>query len=285
MTTRRFRRPFSRTAGISTGPIGGRSMRRGTTTAMARFSKAPVGGGSTVTLASHQLAPAALASDWNNLYRTNVGQLSPGGLAAPATGSVMKVPVGGGATTMLASGQNLPLGIAVSGGVVYWAEFTLSAPGNIQSVPVGGGSPITLVANVTDPVRDRRGVRGGLLDGQRAHRHRRWSALSARRRRRRSLDSFPRGGVSEYSDVRAGSYAPRISTPDAPHRLESSRGRALRAPHRSPGRPSSLTSSAPRPLVPTAHERAQRSCQRESHRDASPAGLSVAHGRRRAHGV
>jgi hypothetical protein len=114
--------------------------------------KAPVDGGTTpVTLASSQSAPAALAIDGQNVYWSNIGQLSAGGLPAPGTGSVVQVAIAGGSPTTLASGQAVPLGIAVSGATVYWAEFTLSAPGNIMSAPVGGGTPTTLVANVTDP--------------------------------------------------------------------------------------------------------------------------------------
>ncbi|HEY1696753.1 MAG TPA: hypothetical protein VGG39_31540 [Polyangiaceae bacterium] len=115
--------------------------------------KAPIGGGSTPqTLASNQSAPAAIAIDGQNVYWTNIGKLSAGGLPAPNTGSVMQVANSGSGTPItLAGNQDVPLGITVSGTTVYWAEFTLSAPGNIISAPVGGGSTTTLVANVTDP--------------------------------------------------------------------------------------------------------------------------------------
>jgi hypothetical protein len=114
--------------------------------------KAPVGGGTApVTLASMQSAPGALALDGTNVYWTNIGQLTSGGLPMPGTGSVMQAPLAGGTPVTLATMQYVPLGIAVSGQTVYWAEFTLSAPGNIMSVPVGGGTAMTLVANVKDP--------------------------------------------------------------------------------------------------------------------------------------
>jgi hypothetical protein len=114
--------------------------------------KAPVGGGaSPTTLASNQKAPAALALDGTNVYWTNIGQLTAGGLAAPGTGSVVQVSKGGGSPVTIASSLNIPLGIAVYGSTVYWAEFTLSAPGKINGAPVGGGSVTALVANAKDP--------------------------------------------------------------------------------------------------------------------------------------
>jgi hypothetical protein len=109
------------------------------------------GGGTPLTLASKQSAPAAMVTDGTNLYWTNVGQLTPDGLAALGTGSVMQVALSGGTPKTLASGQSIPLGLAVSGATVYWAEFTLAAPGSINSVPVGGGSLQTIIGNATDP--------------------------------------------------------------------------------------------------------------------------------------
>jgi hypothetical protein len=114
--------------------------------------KAVASGGSTpVTLASKLSAPAAIALDGQNVYWTNIGKLTPAGLPAPGTGSVMQVAISGGPPTTLASKQNIPLGIAVSGDTVYWTEYTLSAPGSIDSAPVGGGVVTTLVGNVKDP--------------------------------------------------------------------------------------------------------------------------------------
>lgn len=76
----------------------------------------------------------AIAVDSTNVYWTNAGG-----------GTVMKVPIAGGPSTTLASGQAQPWGIAVDGINVYWANFgnggTTSAA---VEVPVQGGSPTTL---------------------------------------------------------------------------------------------------------------------------------------------
>jgi hypothetical protein len=117
----------------------------------AILTAASAGGSTPVTLASKQSAPAAMVTDGTNLYWTNVGQLTPDGLAALGTGSVMQVSLTGGTPKSLVSGQSIPLGLAVSGSTVYWAEFSLAIPGSINSVPVGGGALTTIVGNATDP--------------------------------------------------------------------------------------------------------------------------------------
>jgi hypothetical protein len=116
--------------------------------------EAPVGGGGPVkTLASSLSAPAALVVDTNNVYWTNIGVLSPQGLAQPDSGSVMQVPIAGGTSPItLATNENIPIGVALSGSVVYWAEYGFSVAGNVKSAPVGGaGSVTTLVTNAADP--------------------------------------------------------------------------------------------------------------------------------------
>jgi hypothetical protein len=56
----------------------------------------------------------------------------------------MKVPIAGGAPTVLASGQSSPTGIAVDGTDVYW---TTAAVGNgVMKVAKGGGVPMVVAA-------------------------------------------------------------------------------------------------------------------------------------------
>jgi hypothetical protein len=61
------------------------------------------------TLASGQMYPSAIAVDATHVYWTNEGIL----LSRIADGIVMKVPIGGGATTVLAIVQNGPVAIQI----------------------------------------------------------------------------------------------------------------------------------------------------------------------------
>ncbi|MGB7809826.1 MAG: hypothetical protein WBP56_01705 [Polyangia bacterium] len=64
------------------------------------------------TLASGQNNPHGVAIDAANIYWT-----------ANYTGTVVKVPIGGGTPTTLASGQNNPARIAVDATSVYWTNY------------------------------------------------------------------------------------------------------------------------------------------------------------------
>jgi hypothetical protein len=85
-------------------------------------------------LASEQ-SPGFIAVDRANVYWTNA--LCDGG------GSVMKVPIDGGAPVVLASGQDCPLGIAVDDTSVYWTNNI--AGGSVMKAPIAGGPPTVLV--------------------------------------------------------------------------------------------------------------------------------------------
>jgi hypothetical protein len=71
-------------------------------------------------------------------------------------GTVMKVPVGGGARTTLASGH--PIYIAVDATSVYWTDSdtssgTSGSNGTVMKVPVGGGPPTVLASGQDGPDR------------------------------------------------------------------------------------------------------------------------------------
>jgi len=81
-----------------------------------------------VTLSSSESA-VALAVDASALYWVN------------SSGSVVSIPLSGGSTTTLATGQNSPLAIALDGSNVYWT----TTDGNIVAVGKSGGTPKTIL--------------------------------------------------------------------------------------------------------------------------------------------
>jgi DNA-binding beta-propeller fold protein YncE len=64
-----------------------------------------------------------------------------------AAGAVVKVPLAGGMTTTLASGQINPYGLAIDSMAAYWT----TAVGGILSVPLAGGMPTTLASGQDSP--------------------------------------------------------------------------------------------------------------------------------------
>jgi hypothetical protein len=78
--------------------------------------KAPLAGGTPEALATGELAfPAGITVDCASVYWVADGK----GFG----GTVMRVPIGGGTATTLASGQETPMGIAVNGTSVVWGDF------------------------------------------------------------------------------------------------------------------------------------------------------------------
>jgi hypothetical protein len=109
--------------------------------------KVPLNGGAvtqlSTTLYSAQLQGIGIAVDGTNVYwNDDVG----------SGGSLLSVPVGGGATTTLVSGTAFE-DVKVDATNVYWAGNMGGAvnAGTIMKMPKSGGSPVTLVSGLRSP--------------------------------------------------------------------------------------------------------------------------------------
>jgi hypothetical protein len=102
----------------------------------------PQGGGPPLRLALQGLGqnPHSIAVDATSIYTTNGGS------------RVMKMPLGGGASTMLAASQQ-PTAIAVDATNVYWTEAGSPSGGlgNVMKLPLGGGTPTALATGQDSP--------------------------------------------------------------------------------------------------------------------------------------
>ena len=111
-----------------------------------------INGGSAIQLASNQPGPSTMGFDSQNLYWVNLGQLGTDNFPALNSGSVMKVAIGSGTPSTIASAQAVPFSLIVANGTVYWSDYGLSAPGLIMSVATDGGTGVVpLVSGLNDP--------------------------------------------------------------------------------------------------------------------------------------
>ncbi len=103
--------------------------------------KVPLSGGCpTVIATAHLITGCNIAVDATSVYWTE-------GSGDPA-GNVMRAPKGGGAATVLASGQEYPSEIAVLGTTLYWLNS--AANGALMKMPATGGTPTTLATGLDD---------------------------------------------------------------------------------------------------------------------------------------
>jgi hypothetical protein len=93
-------------------------------------------GGSPTVLAPG-MRPAGLALDSTSVYWANDSSFSGGDAA------VLRMPLGGGSITTLASGLSRATAVAVAGGHAYW-----SSPTGVSRVPSSGGAVAVLVSVV-----------------------------------------------------------------------------------------------------------------------------------------
>jgi hypothetical protein len=98
------------------------------------------GGGSGVDVTRLAAGPGnavAIAIDATNVYWATQADQND-------DGTIMSVPIGGGAVITLATGQD-PVGLAVDATTVYWTSNS-----QVLSVPIGGGTTTTLVQAVVN---------------------------------------------------------------------------------------------------------------------------------------
>lgn len=83
--------------------------------------------------------PQAIAVDHTNVYFSESGSTAN-------SGRVMKQPIAGGSSIVLASGLKYPIAIAADATRVYWTDND-----TVMEVPVGGGTPVTLASGQKGP--------------------------------------------------------------------------------------------------------------------------------------
>jgi len=106
--------------------------------------KIPIAGGvaSTIASTSGQAQPGSIAVDATTVYWTSSIDWS----AKAANGTIMKVPIGGGASTTAASGQVTPTSVAVDAANIYWPNDD-----SVMKVPIAGGPLVALASGQLSP--------------------------------------------------------------------------------------------------------------------------------------
>lgn len=125
---------------------GGQSFTSGSVMKVARTGGAPTTLVSSIPYGFVEIgwSPPMVAVDDTSVYWTNVGFEDPTAQFTP-TGSVTKVPLGGGSPVALAPRQTAPAAIAVDGTNAYWMTLAPSnGNGAVMKVGRDGGTPVAL---------------------------------------------------------------------------------------------------------------------------------------------
>jgi hypothetical protein len=93
--------------------------------------KAPISGGSTTVLASHQAGPCGIVVIKDAVFWSNIDG-----------GTIMTVSVNGGEPTALASNQHHPSAITANAKNLYW-----TTDNDVVKSPIKGGPPVHVAAN------------------------------------------------------------------------------------------------------------------------------------------
>jgi len=104
----------------------------------ASLAMVPKAGGETTVFEMNEPTNDVTA-DSTHVYWTNQGQWTG---TKDVGGGVVRMPLGGGTISTVATNQDAPHGVVVGGVNVFW--FNNSNPRSVVMAPIGGGTPTTL---------------------------------------------------------------------------------------------------------------------------------------------
>lgn len=101
-----------------------------------------------VTIASPVYLPMALAATSTALYWASAENFQ----GISSEGSVGMAPLGGGNVTIIASAQNVPIGIGVNASGVFWINAGSSGGGGVMLLAPGATNPTALATAYVSPI-------------------------------------------------------------------------------------------------------------------------------------